>query len=96
MGHAGGFEHLGPFQLDVPRFATLEQADAIAEQHRHEVQLYLVEQPGLQVLPGDVRALEHDTMSLSPAAALARSRTLSMSSATKVNVVLPLVTASRA
>jgi hypothetical protein len=55
VGHAKGFEHLGPFQLDVPRFVALEQANAVAEQHRHEVQAYLVEQPGFHVLPGDVR-----------------------------------------
>ena len=30
------------------------------QQHRHEVQPYIVEQPGLQVLPGYVRAPEHD------------------------------------
>jgi hypothetical protein len=47
---------LVPPQFDPLRVEILEEPDAAAEEHRDDVELHLVEHPGLQELPHDVRA----------------------------------------
>jgi hypothetical protein len=55
MGDGGRLDHPRRLELDRP-LETVEEADAVAQEHRNDVQLKLVEQPRPQVLLGDARA----------------------------------------
>jgi hypothetical protein len=63
---------------------AFEETHPVAEQDRHQVDLELVEQAGLQVLPRHVRAADHQQQSLSPAAARAWPSAASIPSVTNV------------
>lgn len=86
MCGAGGVDHPRDVQLDLLGSEVLDRAAPAAEQHRRDVELHLVQEPGAQALLDDARATE---TSLSRAAAFARSSAGSMPSVTKVNVVPP-------
>ena len=51
---AVGFDHAGAFGLVPTILEVGEQADAVSEQDRDEVELDLVEQASREVLPGDI------------------------------------------
>src|SRR5919106_3842168 len=57
---AGCLQPPDQVELDVFGREALEQAPALAEQHRHELDLEDVEQPGLQALLGCVGAVQQD------------------------------------
>src|SRR4051812_25850549 len=57
----------GPYllELDIAAAEVVEQARATTEQHGHDVQLELVEEPGGQVLVDDLGAApEHDVLTV--------------------------------
>src|SRR3982074_3160395 len=45
-----------PPQFDPLRIETLEEPDSAAEEYGDQVDVHLVQQPGLQILPHDVRS----------------------------------------
>jgi hypothetical protein len=58
VGDVGrGLDHPGGFELDPRRIEIVEQAHTTAQQHGHEVDVDIVEQPGVQVLLRDVGAV---------------------------------------
>lgn len=70
-------------QVDSFDAQVVEQADTGPEEHRHDVNLDLIEEPGPQTLLGGTLAPASLTY-LSPAAAFARATALSRPSVTKV------------
>ena len=56
VGGDRGFDHPRAEPARLGSEEVLEQPDAVAEEHGDEVDLKLVEQPGLEVLLGDARA----------------------------------------
>jgi hypothetical protein len=83
MGDTRGADHPHAVQLDVLGTHPVEQSDAAAEQHGHQVKLQLVKQSRLDELAHDIRAAPSST-SLSSAAACAWARALAIPSVTKV------------
>jgi hypothetical protein len=59
VGHGGGLHHPGDLELGPPGAEVLEQPHAAAQEQGDHVYLELVEQPGPEVLLGDVRAAAH-------------------------------------
>src|SRR5262245_3877826 len=56
---AGGVDDAGAFQGHALRVDAIEQPRPVAEQDVDEMELQLVEQPGLGALPDEVGAAEH-------------------------------------
>src|SRR5687767_13502918 len=56
MRDAGGLNYSGAFQLNWCSAQVVEHTDAAAEQDRHQVDVYLVENSGLDALLHDTRA----------------------------------------
>jgi hypothetical protein len=83
---AGGLDHPGRLQLDLPAARVLEQADAAAEEQGRDVDLDLVEQARPQALLRDARASGNADI-LAPGGRPRLRTALSMPSVTKVNVV---------
>jgi hypothetical protein len=54
-----GLDHPDGLELDVGVAEVLEHASAAAEQHRNEVDLDLVDQPGVEDLLADARPTHH-------------------------------------
>jgi hypothetical protein len=94
MGDAGRLGDLDRLQLDLPGAVLVEQPDAVTEQDRDEMELYLVQQPGLDELLRGARAAQYRDR-LSPAAACACSRAWSALPVTKVKVADPFMIGAR-
>ena len=60
MGYLGCLERPEDFQFDVFPSKVLEEAPALAEQHRDESEFQLVEQPSPEALLGGVGAVQQD------------------------------------
>jgi hypothetical protein len=88
VGDDGRLDHPGDLQLRPVRAEPVEQPDAVAEEHRDEVDLQLVEQAAFRYC-WTTLAPPPTATSLSPAAARACSSADSMPSVTNVNVVPP-------
>src|SRR2546426_9364955 len=56
VGGARCLDRACPPQFDPLRVETLEESDAAAEEYGDQVDVHLVQQPGLQILPHDIRA----------------------------------------
>src|SRR2546428_10157305 len=83
VGGARCLDRACPPQFDPLRVEILEEPDAVAEQYGDEVDLHLVQQPGLQILSPQMPTF------LSPAADRASSSAASIPAVTKVYVVPP-------
>ncbi len=81
--YPGALDNAGTLQLDRPRAEMLEQPDAVPEQDRHEVHVYLVEDSRPEALLRDAGRSDGD-VSLT-AAALAFSTARSTPSVTNWN-----------
>jgi hypothetical protein len=77
----------GQLGLDVVRAEVVEQAAALPEEDRDQVDLQLVEQPGAQALLGGVGAVQQDV--LVPGGGLGLATAASIPSVTKVIVAAP-------
>ena len=62
MRDARGVNDSRGFQFDVLGPEVIKQADAGTEQHRHDVELDLVEQPGSKALLRDARTHQADVL----------------------------------
>ena len=56
------FAHAGAFELVVGDAEIVEQADAVAEHDRHDVDFELIEEPGGQQALRDARAVDEDIL----------------------------------
>jgi hypothetical protein len=83
---AGGIDHSDQLEFDVAAAEVFKQSPPLAEQHRDELDLHLVEQPGSQAALGDVGAVQQDVLR---AAALACVTAASIPLVTKVIVAAP-------
>jgi hypothetical protein len=64
VGHAGVLDDLRPVQLHGGILELIEVGDTTAEQHRHEIDPDLLEQPGVEALPGDAAAIDADDLAV--------------------------------
>jgi len=83
MGCHWGLDRPRSFQFDLPQGEVLEEANSRTEEDWDEVDLHLVHQARLQVLPHDVCA-SPDSDVLLTCGPLARSRPASITSVTNV------------
>jgi hypothetical protein len=87
-------DHQRRLQLQAGPGPGPEEANSVAEQDRHQVELHPVDEPGREVLAGDVAAAA-DADVLLAAASRACSSADSIPSVTKVKVVPPRISGSR-
>ena len=95
MGHTRGGKHANALELEVRALEVVEQPRASSEEHRHDVQLHLVDEPRSEELLGDVRATRQTDVLAAGSLFGLRERRLdadSMPSVTKVKVVPPSLT----
>jgi hypothetical protein len=62
MRDPGSLDHPGALQLDRPRAQVVEQSDAVPEQDRHQIYVYLVEESRSDALLHDVRGPHADVL----------------------------------
>lgn len=62
MRYTKGLYYPGLFQFDVLRAEMLEQSNTAVKEHGHQVNLCLVEEPGLEVLLGNIRGAHPDIL----------------------------------
>ena len=62
MCYPRGVDHFDRFQPNWRFAQMLEQSDAATQQHRRQVDVYLVKQPGPEALLGNTRARYGDVL----------------------------------